>query len=121
MFSSLPSEDWPKADLLRCCSVFMTRQTLLIACSCAVNGMHFDPLKLFIMCRQEALLRSRLTQLWQLLRDGRGVLLDSWNQSSRLTAIQRTSALNFAKSAQSCPMRMRRRSYSSASFFDIRI
>ena len=43
--------------------------------------MHFDPLKLFIMCRQEALLRSRLTQLWQLLRDGRGVLMDSWNQS----------------------------------------
>ncbi len=33
--------------------------------------MQFDPLKLFIMCRRDAVLRSGLTQLWQLLRDGR--------------------------------------------------
>jgi hypothetical protein len=71
MFSSLPSDDWPRADLLRCCSVFMTRLTLRIACSFLVSGKQFDPLKLFIICRQEAVLRSGLTQLWQLFRDGR--------------------------------------------------
>jgi hypothetical protein len=35
-----------------------------------MNGMQFDPLKLFIMCRRDAELRSGLTQLWQLLREG---------------------------------------------------
>jgi hypothetical protein len=33
--------------------------------------MQFDPLKLFSMCRRDAVLRPGLTQLWQLLGEGR--------------------------------------------------
>jgi hypothetical protein len=34
-------------------------------------GCNSIPLKLFIMCRRDAVLRPGLTQLWQLLREGR--------------------------------------------------
>jgi len=69
MVGFVPSDDWPRADLLRCCSVFMSRLTL--ACSFLVNGMRFDPLKLFIMCRRDAVLRVGLMRNWQLILDGR--------------------------------------------------
>ena len=49
----------------------MTRLALRISYSFLVNEMQFDPRKLFILCRSDALSRRDLRQLWELIRDGR--------------------------------------------------